>query len=82
MDQKIAQKLMNSEEGVALAKFLDRTIDELDSVIGISLTGPMEIAIEVKARQRAAEKLRTILSTLLTPAKVIQSEGQNSEYAA
>lgn len=66
MDPAAAQRIRESPDGPALAGYLHGLIQSLDSVSGIKLDDPVEIAVEVKGRMRAKQKLEEALSTLLT----------------
>lgn len=80
MDPKIAKTIANSEGGRHFIEYLAHTIHLLDSVDGIE--GGAEImAIEVRGRQRAIEKLRKILSALVTSKDYEEVRQPNNEYA-
>lgn len=65
LDPKVAQVIAESEAGKSFITFLAGCAFELDSISGIDLTDPNELAIEVKARQRAKEKFEKVLGSLL-----------------
>lgn len=65
MDPKVAKRIKESEDGQVLIKHLWEAVLSLDRVSDLKSEAPLDIAVEVKARQLAAEKLRSTLSTLL-----------------
>jgi len=65
MKQATIKKLLDGVHGEEFKNWLTQNIKELDRVSDIEYTTEKEIAIEVKARKRAAEKLDKILSPLL-----------------
>jgi len=60
MNQEQIKILLDSSAGKALVQFLTLKIIELDSC-RTELTDDREIAVEMKARERAVEKLQEIL---------------------
>lgn len=66
MKPEIIKQIVNSQGGQELVAYLKAKIKELDSIRGITSTGSEEIAVEVKARERAQEKLLEILEMLLS----------------
>jgi hypothetical protein len=81
MEPASLKKLSDTAEGRDLVAYLARLIDSLDSNADITLTDDREIAIEVKARIRAQEKLRYALSTLLTAREHGTLEGTADDYS-
>ena len=80
MNPKTAKTISGSESGKELIKFIRITILGIDSC-KTTLTNPVEISIEMKAREKAIEKLNAILKPLLDSG-VETSEGFDpSPYA-
>jgi len=63
---KNAKILNEITDGRLLIEFIAEKVDEVDSVSNIEATSPIEVAVEVKARKLAREKLTEILSALLS----------------
>lgn len=84
MHPLLAQKLMiEVPEMKELLAFLIEKAEELDRIDDIAdLSDPEEIALEVKARRRAYEKLKLMLSPLLnSDTKEVGKSINNDDYA-
>lgn len=80
MNQKIAQQLVKTPEGQAFIDYLKKKINELDTVGGVIVTDPVEIAVEIKARGMALQKLKEILSDILVAGEVAPEGFDPQEY--
>ncbi len=80
MKPELAKQLLAGEAGTALKEFLARTIVSLDSVSDIASDDPVAVAVEVKARKLAQEKLAMALSTLVALSDVQKVKKEKSDY--
>ena len=65
MNPKAIKEILSTPAGKEFAKYLAEKAISLDTLEGIDLNNPTEATIEMKARQRAIDKLKEILSGLL-----------------
>jgi len=65
MSPQTIEKLTKSPEGQELVTFLVSEIRKLDRVSDIMLADDRELAVELLARQRASQRLATILKPFL-----------------
>lgn len=65
MDPKLAKRLMEIPEMATFCQWLDEEAAKLNTIAGIVSEVPELVAIEVKARKLAHEKLLDILEPLL-----------------
>ena len=81
MNPKTVQKLMSDvAEMKEFISFLSQEAKQLNNLEDIKLENPIEIAVEVKARKKAFEKIMDILSPLVNTQE-IQSNSLR-EYVA
>ena len=81
MNPKTVQKLMSDvAEMKEFISFLSQEAIKLNNLEDIKLENPIEIAVEVKARKKAFEKIMDILSPLVNTQE-IQSNSLR-EYVA
>jgi len=66
MNPDLAKKLVESEQGRELVRFLASECLKLDTLEGVSQDNAYEVAIEVKARKRALETVKRILDPLVS----------------
>ncbi len=64
MNKESATRLMNSPDGKVLVDYLAKKVLELDNC-RTGLTNPVEVAIEMKAREKSIGVLASILDGLL-----------------
>lgn len=81
LDPKVAKAIKESEAGRAFISFIAGHLLALDSVSGIDLDDPNEIAVEVKGRKRAKEKLELILSGLLTSSEANTIKDERDSFS-
>lgn len=81
LKQATAKGLMTSPHGKDLAIYLGESILEMDCVSDIKSDNPQEVAVEVKARKVAVEKLQNILEGLLLGKDRPRENTGPSEYA-
>ena len=65
LDPQTVQKLMKSKEIREFVSFLSMEVGKLNTIAEIETENPVEVAIEIKARKLAFEKLTTILEPFL-----------------
>lgn len=65
MNPKAIKEILSTPAGKEFVKYLAEKAISLDTLEGIDLNNPTEATIEMKARQRAIDKLKEILSGLL-----------------
>lgn len=80
MNPEAVKKILDSPIGKEMVRYMEEKVKELDSIKGIDMNDPTHAAIEMKARQRAAEKLREILTPFGLVTEKITSQNKN-EYA-
>lgn len=80
MDEKAVKRLLDSADGRALVVYIGQKIQELDSLSGIDSTTAERIAIEVRARECATEKLREIFSMFLAASEQAPQPHTPGEY--
>lgn len=80
MKPELAKQVLSGESGSALKEFLARVIVSLDSVADIEAKDPVQVAVEVKARKLAQEKLTAALSMLVSLADIQRAEGEKNEF--
>ena len=62
MNREKLKKLLNTDEGKELVFYLKARCEELNHLDDITLDQPFPLAVELKARQRAYQKLSKILA--------------------
>lgn len=77
--QKIKQ-VVNTPEGRELVNLIDRSILDIDKCGDISLNNSEEIAVEVKARKLAVNKLKDLFSMLISSQDYDIISGNVNEY--
>jgi len=65
LDPQTVQKLMKSKEIREFVSSLSMEVEKLNTIAEIETENPVEVAIEIKARKLAFEKLTTILEPFL-----------------
>ena len=65
MNPKAIKEILSTPAGKEFAKYLAEKAISLDTLEGIDLNNPTEATIEMKARKRALNKLKKILSGLI-----------------
>lgn len=65
INHETLKRIMSTPEGIELGKYIGSLILSLDTLEGIDKNNPEEATIEMKARQKAIEKLKTLFSTLI-----------------
>jgi hypothetical protein len=80
IEPKVAKRLMGTNDGKKLLECIVQIITELDSVTGISQTDPHEIALEVKARALAVDKLKDIFLELTSGIQQTSPVEQTDEF--
>ena len=65
LEPKAVQKLMKSKEIREFVSFLSVEVGKLNTISEIETEDPVEVAIEIKARKLAFEKLVAILEPFL-----------------
>jgi len=65
LDPQTVQKLMKSKEIREFVSFLSGEVGKLNTIAEIETEDPVQVAIEIKARKLAFEKLTTILEPFL-----------------
>ncbi len=75
------KKIKESEEGRELIKYIGHTILSLDTIGGINRSDPVAAAIEIGARDLAAEKLKTIFSALLSVEELAKIKDERDDYS-
>ncbi|HED38065.1 MAG TPA: hypothetical protein ENI76_07460 [Ignavibacteria bacterium] len=64
--QENAKRLLESSDGKEFAQYIAEEIKKIDIVSDIEVTDPVKVAIEVKAKKIASNKLAGILSALFS----------------
>ena len=80
MNPENIKKLLELEQTKEFIAFLAREIEKLNDLSDIKLNDPMEIAVEVRGRQRAYEKLLEFLSPFLNYNKINEKAVTNNDY--
>lgn len=75
MSPELAKKLMSDvPEMQDFVAFVQQEANKLNNLADISLTSPVDLAVEVKARQKAYEVLIGVLNPLLDSTEVRSKE--------
>ena len=81
LDPKIVEKLLKSRAVKVFIVFIEKEMNKLNTIVDIEAETPELVAIEIKARKLAHNKLTDILDPLLNTQT--RSENFNSkEYVA
>lgn len=80
MNPKALKRIANTSDGKALRVYLARKVIALDSVSDITSSDPMEIAVEVRAKDRARELILEVLKDIVTLQDIQEVEAEPSEY--
>jgi len=79
LDPQTVQKLMKSKEIREFVSSLSMEVEKLNTIAEIETENPVEVAIEIKARKLAFEKLTTILEPFLNSREERETFNKN-EY--
>lgn len=82
LDPAKAKRLLETTDGKELFKYIAQQLHSIDSVSDIKPTDPVEVAVEVRARAIATEKLQNILGALVSGTEGTQpKDGSDNEFA-
>ena len=70
MDPAVAQDIAKNRKVQKLLKFLVEEMDKLNSIDDIELGDPVLVAIEVKARKLAFNKIKEVIKPILEASKI------------